>query len=95
MACGVPVVGSSSGGIPEVIGEAGLVVPERDVAALADALGSVLASEARRRELVRLGLARARDVFAWERIADQYRALYDDELERRRGRSASRALTMT
>jgi glycosyltransferase involved in cell wall biosynthesis len=34
MAAGVPVVGSSSGAIPEVIGDAGLVVPERDPRAL-------------------------------------------------------------
>ena len=34
MACGVPVVGSRSGEIPAVIGEAGLLVPEGDAAAL-------------------------------------------------------------
>ena len=38
MAAGVAVVGSSSGAIPEVIGDAGLVVPERDPAALANAI---------------------------------------------------------
>src|SRR5207245_3300012 len=38
MACGVPVIGSDSGAIPEVIGDAGLVVPEGDVAGLAEAL---------------------------------------------------------
>ena len=38
MACGVPVIGSSSGAIPEVIGDAGLVFPERDHDALTSAL---------------------------------------------------------
>jgi glycosyltransferase involved in cell wall biosynthesis len=38
MAMGVPVVGSSSGAIPEVVGDAGVIVPEGDVEALAGAL---------------------------------------------------------
>ena len=37
MACGTPVIGSSSGGIPEMVGEAGFIVPERDPSALAAA----------------------------------------------------------
>ena len=40
-ACGVPVVGSSSGAIPEVVGDGGLTFPEADPAALADALLSL------------------------------------------------------
>ncbi|MBI4492007.1 MAG: glycosyltransferase [Chloroflexi bacterium] len=77
MACGVPVVGSSSGGIPEVIGEAGIVVPEGRVEPLAQALAELLDSAERRQELIRRGLRRAREVFAWPRIALQYRALYE------------------
>src|SRR5690606_40954308 len=38
MACGVPVVGSATGEVPEVVGEGGVVVPEGDAAALAAAL---------------------------------------------------------
>ena len=38
MACGVPVIGSGSGTIPETIGDAGLVVPERNAPALAKAI---------------------------------------------------------
>ena len=37
MACGVPVIGSDSGAIPEVIGPDGLIVPEGDASALAKA----------------------------------------------------------
>ena len=44
MACGVPGVGSTCGEIPHVIGDAGLVFPEGDAAALRDALGRLLAS---------------------------------------------------
>src|SRR6185312_482912 len=42
MACGVPVIGSDSAEIPNVIGDAGLVVPEGDPHALRDALQRVL-----------------------------------------------------
>jgi glycosyltransferase involved in cell wall biosynthesis len=47
MACGVPVVATRSGAIPEYIpdGVAGLLVPERDTAALADALVQVLSNK--------------------------------------------------
>ncbi len=41
MSWGVPVIGSDSGAIPEVIGEAGLIVPEGDPEALADAIGKL------------------------------------------------------
>jgi glycosyltransferase involved in cell wall biosynthesis len=71
MAAGVPVVGSSSGAIPEVIGDAGLVVPERDAPALARALEQVLLDDALRRELVARGTAAARDRFAWRTVAEQ------------------------
>src|SRR5207249_9367682 len=52
MADGVPVIGSSSGAIPEVIGDAGLVVPERDPAALAQAIDRLLAYPDQRQALV-------------------------------------------
>lgn len=58
MACGVPVVGSNSGAIPEVIGDCGIVVGENDSAALAEALRS-LANDANLRErYVQCGLRR-------------------------------------
>lgn len=38
MACGVPVIGSNSGAIPEVVGEGGIIVPEGDAIALANAI---------------------------------------------------------
>lgn len=58
MACGVPVVGSDSGAIPEVIGNAGLVVPEGDVAALAAKLHSLASTPVLRAELASRGRAR-------------------------------------
>jgi glycosyltransferase involved in cell wall biosynthesis len=53
--CGTPVIGSSSGAIPEVMGQAGLLFPEDDAAALTERLRELRASAARRDELARLG----------------------------------------
>ena len=59
MLSGVPVVGSRSGEIPWVIGDGGLIVPERNSAALARALDRLVSSRARRHALGRQGRARA------------------------------------
>lgn len=48
MACGVPVVGSDSGAIPEVMGNAGFIVPENDAARLAEALNKAIFDESTR-----------------------------------------------
>jgi glycosyltransferase involved in cell wall biosynthesis len=72
MAAGVPVVGSSSGAIPEVIGDAGLVVPERDATALAQAIDRVLAEPGLRETLVQRD--QTVDLFR-EAVAHRQRAL--------------------
>src|SRR5258708_21269385 len=58
MASGVGVIGSSSGAIPEVIGNAGLVVAEGDVSSLKAALARLLQSAEDRTHLSRLGRSR-------------------------------------
>lgn len=74
-ACGVPVVGSDSGEIPFVIGDAGRVVPEADVAAWARAIGQLLDSPAERDDLKSRGLARA-PRYSVATIAQQYAEYY-------------------
>jgi glycosyltransferase involved in cell wall biosynthesis len=78
MACGVPVIGSTSGEIPSVIGDAGLIVPESDAAALAHALDDLIQSDAHRRELAAKGRARASALFSQHRIVDDTYALYQE-----------------
>jgi len=63
MFCGTPVVGSDSGAIPEVIGEAGLVFAEDDAAALAGCLARLDEDAALRTELSARGAARAASEF--------------------------------
>ena len=76
MACGVPVVGSDSGEIPQVIGDAGLVFPEDDAQALARMLDTLLQNPARRQELGRRGRQRVLELFTQARVAERYYELY-------------------
>lgn len=68
MACGAPVVASNRGAIPEVVGEAALLVNPEDPAVMASALERVLSSEQFAGELRQRGLGRARE-FTPERTA--------------------------
>lgn len=71
MACAVPVIGSTSGEIPRVIGNAGLLVPEGDAAALRKALAELASSAALRRRLGDAGRARVLEQFTHARVAEQ------------------------
>jgi alpha-1,3-rhamnosyl/mannosyltransferase len=75
MACGTPVVASDSSSLPEVVGDAGLLVPADDVAAWADALRRVLADRALAADLRRRSLLRAA-TFGWDRTARLTRSAY-------------------
>ncbi|MFO7170638.1 MAG: glycosyltransferase family 4 protein [Chloroflexota bacterium] len=76
MSCGVPVVGSSSGEIPHVIGDAGLVFPEGDVRALAQALRRLFEDGALRAELGRRGRARVLERYTQAAVAQRYYEIY-------------------
>ncbi len=84
MACGVPVVSSSAGALPEVVGpdgEAGLLVPPADAVSLAGALVRLMKDEDLRR---RMGVAARRRVethFSWERAAKKTVAVYEELID--------------
>lgn len=76
MACGVPVIGSDSGEIPHVVGEAGLIFPEGDVEALRGCLAR-LATDARlRADLAARGRARVLAHYTQARVAEATYAVY-------------------
>lgn len=81
MACGVPVIGSSCGEIPNVIGSAGLIFPEEDVEQLAAHLRFLQAHPDVRQELGRQGRARVLAHFTHERIAAETVAIYRHLME--------------
>jgi glycosyltransferase involved in cell wall biosynthesis len=75
MVCGVAVVGSSSGEIPRIVGDAGLIFTEGDAADLARQLGRM--RDPRLRDaLARLGRQRALTEFTWSEVADKTYAAY-------------------
>jgi glycosyltransferase involved in cell wall biosynthesis len=76
MAAGSAVVVSSSGGLPSVVGDAGIVVPEGNVAALAEALHRLVRSPAERESLAARGRARVEARFTWDRIAEALAVRY-------------------
>jgi glycosyltransferase involved in cell wall biosynthesis len=75
MACGVPVVCSRASSLPEVAGDAALLVDPHDEEGLREAMGRALEDEALRREMTARGLARAAH-FTWERAARQLLAAF-------------------
>jgi glycosyltransferase involved in cell wall biosynthesis len=75
MACGTPVVSSLTSSLPEVVGDAGLLVAPRDEEALAEAMRRVLGDAGLRAELAERGLERARS-FSWREAAQRTLAVY-------------------
>jgi glycosyltransferase involved in cell wall biosynthesis len=68
MACGTPVVAGATSSLPEVVGDAGVLVDPRDVGKLADAISSLLTDERERMRLRERGLRQA-SRFSWEETA--------------------------
>ncbi len=77
LACGTPVVGSDASSIPEVVGNAGVLLPPDDAEGMAGALIQLATDENFRAELSRRALAQSAR-FSWERTARETLAAYQD-----------------
>ncbi len=78
MACGVPVVSTTGGALPEVVGDAGLLVPPEDHRALAAAITALLDAPERAADLGQAGYARVQKKFTWRRAAEKTVAAYHE-----------------
>ncbi len=76
MACGAPVVCSDTSSLPEVVGDAALLVNPRDAADIAAAIERVTTDQPLRDELRAKGIAQAAK-FSWERAARETLAIYE------------------
>jgi glycosyltransferase involved in cell wall biosynthesis len=93
MACGLPVVATTGGALPEVVGahgETSLLVPPADSQAMAATIAGALDDPARRAALGAAGRRRVIERWSWrstaERTVEQYRALLDERRARRSAR---------
>ncbi|MFQ5654294.1 MAG: N-acetyl-alpha-D-glucosaminyl L-malate synthase BshA [Planctomycetota bacterium] len=84
MACGVPVIATRAGGVPEVVehGLTGFLGEIGDVGGMAAMGISILADEARRRALGAAGRRRAVEEFPLERVVTVYEGFYHEVMER-------------
>lgn len=76
---GLPVAASDCSSIPEVLGDAGLLIPPEDAGGWAEALLRLSGDEILRRELSKKSLERAK-LFSWQRAARETRAVYEKTL---------------
>lgn len=76
MASGVPVLTSNATSLPEVVGDAGLMVDPDDVGGMCDSLALILEDATTSQRMAELGVARAR-TFSWERCARETLGVYE------------------
>ncbi len=81
MACGVPVISTTGGALPEVVGDAGVLVPPGDAAALRDAILALLNDPERRSNLGEAGLARVRGSLTWRHAAEKTVEVYREAID--------------
>ena len=80
MACGVTVISTTGGALPEVVGDAGVLVPPGDSKALASAIVSLLDDPERRRRLGEEGFRRVHERFTWGRAAESMVEVYREAM---------------
>ena len=80
MACGVPVVSTDGGALPEVVGDAGIIVPVKNVEAMAKAIDELLRDPGRRETLGNAGRERILDKFCWQVCAREMSQYYREVL---------------
>lgn len=80
MACGKPVLSTLSGSIPEVVGDAGILVPPNDFFSLGNSLEQMVYDAGLRTELGKRGRKRAADVFDLRKVVGQFRSHYESLL---------------
>ncbi len=77
MACGTPVITSNTSSLPEVVGDAGIMVDPHDVDELADTMYDVLTNDGLKEDLIKKGLERAK-MFSWEKCALETLKVYKE-----------------
>jgi glycosyltransferase involved in cell wall biosynthesis len=82
MACGTPVISTTAGALPEVVGDAGILIPPGDTRAMMHAMQTLLNDENRRRQLGALGKERVVRLFNWDNAAKETAEVYRAAIEK-------------
>jgi glycosyltransferase involved in cell wall biosynthesis len=81
MACGVPLITTSGGALPEVVGDAAMIVPPADPAALTKAITFLFNNSEQRKKLAQAGLERINSVFSWPKAAQEVVEVYWEAID--------------
>jgi glycosyltransferase involved in cell wall biosynthesis len=81
MACGAPTVSTTAGALPEVVGDAGILVPPADVKALVEAISALTANADKRRHFSQMGRRRIVQKFNWRNTATETAAVYAEAID--------------
>lgn len=80
MACGLPVISTTGGALPEVVGDAGILVPPADSQALANAITVLLNNPEYAEKIGREGYERIHNLFTWKRAAEMTADAYRETI---------------
>ncbi len=89
MACATPLIATTGGALPEVVGDDAVLVAPGDPAEMADALEGLFDNDERRRAIGAAGRRRIETSYTWRRVAESMVEVYRDAIERNRGRTAA------
>ena len=81
MACGIPLVSSSGGALPEVIKDAGIIIPPKDSEEIFNSIKLLLSSPDISDNLIAKALKRVNSKFSWNVIAEKLEKIYQKEIE--------------
>ena len=80
MACGIPVISTTGGALPEVVGDAGILIPPANPKALVDAVLSLMDRPDHAQRMGRAGYHRVRERFTWKRAAEKTVEAYEETI---------------
>ena len=83
MACGLAVIANAAGALPEVVGtsgEAGLLVPQRNAVAMAQAMKDILSDPEKTERMGRAARRRVERIFQWSEAASRLALVFEETI---------------
>jgi len=82
--CKTPVISTTAGALPEIVGDAGILVPPANTKALVDSISDLLDNPEKRHQLGEMGYKRVTAMFDWRNTARQTADVYREAIEQRK-----------